>query len=246
MTRAASLGALVLGLVRDDAADLLLGSRCAGCTRPGRALCQGCERLLVRPAFPTAPDPAPAGLPPVWAVSAYDGVARSALLAHKERGRTSLAAPLGAALAGALAAAATMPAPVPTSLPALIVPVPSVRSAVRARGHDPLLRIVRRAIGPSWLPGHGPRLCRALDVVRTVADQGRLNAPSRRANLAGAFEVKARYRPVVAGRCVILVDDVVTTGTTLVEAANALRRAGAAVRSAAVVAATQRRGPAFR
>ncbi|MEQ7128864.1 phosphoribosyltransferase family protein [Actinopolymorpha sp. B11F2] len=246
MTRAAGLGALVAGLVRDDAADLFLGSRCVGCTRPGRALCPACQRLLVRPAFPTAPDPAPTGLPPVWAVSAYDGVARSALLAHKERGRTSLAAPLGAALAGALSAAAALPAPVPTSLPVLIVPVPSGRAAVRTRGHDPLLRIVRRATGPGWLSGlygRGPRVCRALEVVRTVADQGRLDAASRRANLAGAFEVKQRFRSVVAGRCVILVDDVVTTGTTLVEAANALRRAGAKVRSAAVVAATQRRGP---
>jgi predicted amidophosphoribosyltransferase len=245
LTRTAGLGALVAGLVRDDAADLFLGSRCVGCTQPGRALCPRCHRLLVRPAFPTAPDPAPPGLPPVWAVSAYDGVARSALLAHKERGRTSLAAPLGAALAGALSAAAEWPAPIPTSLPVLIVPVPSGRAAVRTRGHDPLLRIVRRATGGllSGRYGRGPRVCRALELVRPVADQGGLDAPSRRANLAGAFEVKSRFREVVSGRCVILVDDVVTTGTTLVEAANALRRAGAKVRSAAVVAATQRRGP---
>ena len=40
-----------------------------------------------------------AGLPPVWAVAAYDGAVRAALIAHKEQGRLSLAKPLGRALA---------------------------------------------------------------------------------------------------------------------------------------------------
>ncbi|HZC26609.1 MAG TPA: hypothetical protein VE287_06265, partial [Actinopolymorphaceae bacterium] len=92
-------------LLRDDLADLVLGSTCVGCMRPGRALCPDCAVELHAAPAPTAPDPSPPGMPPVWAVAAYDGIVRSALLAHKERGRTSLARPLGSALGAALCAA---------------------------------------------------------------------------------------------------------------------------------------------
>lgn len=70
-----------------------------------------------------------------------------------------------------------------------------------------------------------------------MADQSGLNVAQRAANLAGALAVR---RPV-AGLEVVVVDDVMTTGATLVEAARALRAGGAQVRGAAVVAATRRR-----
>jgi predicted amidophosphoribosyltransferase len=83
------------------------------------------------------------------------------------------------------------------------------------------------------------RLADALTHARRVADQAGLGAPDRMANLAGALRVG---RPAgVAGRRVVLVDDVVTTGVTLAEAARALRAAGAEVPAAAVIAATARR-----
>jgi predicted amidophosphoribosyltransferase len=52
----------------------------------------------------------------------------------------------------------------------------------------------------------------------------------------GAFSVDARWRPVLAGRWVVLIDDVVTTGATLAGAAEALLAGGAAAVSAVTIA----------
>ena len=145
------------------------------------------------------------------------------LLAHKERGRTTLARPLGAMLARA--AAAYGPGVV-------LVPVPSARAAVRVRGHDH----ARRLAAAAGLRGR-LRSAALLTGARAVADQSGLDAAGRAANLTGALVAR---RPL-PGLAVVVVDDVVTTGATLTEAARALRAAGADVRGAAVVAATLRR-----
>ncbi|HEY9524705.1 MAG TPA: phosphoribosyltransferase family protein, partial [Thermopolyspora sp.] len=70
-----------------------------------------------------------------------------------------------------------------------------------------------------------------------VADQAGLSSPQRAANLVGAFGTTSR----VPGAVCVLVDDIVTTGATLVEAARALRAAGAVVPLAVTIAATRRR-----
>lgn len=237
-TRARGWSTLVGRLVRDDLADLVLGSRCVGCGEPGRALCEDCGPLLRQAAFPTVPDPKPPGLPPVWAMAPYAGVVRAALLAHKERGRTTLAAPLGVALARAVTASTGS-----RRAPTVLVPIPSARSVVRQRGHDPLLRITRRAARVCRRQGRVIAVGEALAIARPVADQAGLDASRRRANLAGAFQVRRRVGDRLAGRPVVLVDDVVTTGATLAEAARVLRAAGVEVAAAAVVAATRRQRP---
>ncbi len=215
--------------------DLLLGGACVGCRRPGLALCTGCSAGLARAPFATRPSPPPPGLPTTYAVNDYDGVVRAAILAHKDDGRLALARPLGSALAwavfGLLAAA---PGPVAALA---VVPAPSSRSAVRARGHDPLLRIARVAVRRLQAAAV-PAICApVLTATRAVADQSGLDFEERARNLAGAFRVSRR----VPAHAAVVVDDVVTTGATAAESTRALRAVGVEVVGVAVVAATVRR-----
>ena len=220
-----------------ELADLALPDGCAGCTAPGRALCPGCRSELTGPAHPAWPTPVPPGLPPPWAVADYAGPARAAVLAHKEEGRRALGVPLGAALATAAAAAV---GPVPVE-PVLLVPAPSRPAAVRARGDDPTRRLARRAAAVLRRAGLPVGVVPALRGARGLADQAGLDAAGRAVNLAGALRVGPGGERLVAGRVVVVVDDVVTTGATLAECARALRAAGAVVVGAATVAATSRR-----
>jgi hypothetical protein len=81
----------------------------------------------------------------------------------------------------------------------------------------------------------------ALVHTRRVADQAHLGRAARGDNLAGSMTVAAPWRQVVAGVTCVLVDDVVTTGSTLAEAARALHDAGARHVLAATCATTPRR-----
>ena len=80
----------------------------------------------------------------------------------------------------------------------------------------------------------------ALVHTRRVADQAHLDRRARADNLAGAMAVCAPWRAAVAGATCVVVDDVVTTGATLAEAARALLDAGAQHVVAATCATTPR------
>lgn len=207
-----------------DLLDLVLPRDCAGCRAPGRTLCQACIAAL-GPPRPHRPTPCPEGLPPLVAAASYDGAVRAALLAHKERGRLGLARPLGTALAAAVRELGPPPR-------VLLVPVPSSPAAVRERGQDHARRLARAAA--RGVPGATARPL--LMPGRALADQSGLSAAGRAANLAGAMRVRRSVR----GLPVVVVDDVVTTGATLAEAARALQVAGAEVHGCAVVGATAR------
>ncbi|MFC5752967.1 ComF family protein [Actinomadura rugatobispora] len=156
-------------------------------------------------------------------------------MAHKERARTSLAVPLGRALARSVRSAVSL------SEPLVVVPVPSSRRSVRLRGHDPTRRMAEVAVRELQNAGAPVTLLQALRHRRKVADQASLPASRRASNLAGALEPLPGLP--LAGRAVVLADDVITTGSTLVEAARALRTSGAQVLAAAAVAATPRHHP---
>lgn len=230
------------------ARDLLLGGRCAACDRPGHVLCRGCRDLLPDEALlargPTRPRPCPDGFPPTWSVGGYEGPLRSVLLAHKEHGQQALARPLGELLA--LAVDGLAPASGPG--PLVLVPVPSRAAAVRSRGRDPTAVLVRAAgrVLRARVEGHDVVVARLLTTRPGLVDQSGLGVEDRAVNLRGSMRVRpaglralARRTPRVAG--VVVCDDVVTTGATLVEAARALRAVGLPVRGAATVAATRRR-----
>lgn len=231
-----------------DLTDLVLPAECGGCGRPRTVLCPEC-RAALSGAAPrrVRPDPEPPGLPVVHAAAPYEDEVRAALLAHKERGVLTLATPLGTALAGAVRAGlGHMCLPVPEGRPTaphgrlrgvnghlwsggtggrvLLVPVPSSRRAVRARGHDPARRIALAAAGELRRTGTSARVLAVLRQRRAVADQAGLNSRQRLDNLAGALEVAAGgARLLAGGGWVVLVDDLMTTGASMTEAARAVR-----------------------
>ncbi|MDX3232845.1 ComF family protein [Streptomyces sp. ME19-01-6] len=221
-----------------EIAGLVLPAGCAGCGRAGGALCGRCREVLCGAgARPVRPSPAPPGLPPVHAAAAYEDEARAVLLAHKERGELRLAAALGEALAGAVGAAGARSG---GERPLLLVPVPSARRAVAARGHDPARRIALAAAGVLRRGGRPARVLPVLRQLRAVTDQAGLDARRRRENLTGALGAVPRCGRLLAEGPVVLVDDLMTTGASLAEAARAVRAAGGLVTGAAVVAAAPR------
>ncbi|MFI9206360.1 ComF family protein [Streptomyces sp. NPDC053048] len=228
-----------------DVADLVLPGECAGCGLPRHALCEGCRARLCggRPSR-VVPEPVPAGLPDVYAAARYANGVRAVLLAHKERGAVGLAEPLGAALAGAVLGARRSGGAWDVragSGPLLLVPVPSARRAVAGRGHDAGRRIALAAAGALRAGGVPARVAAVLRLRRAVADQSGLDARQRSANVAGAMgAVSGVGRLWQEGEQVMLVDDLVTTGASLAEAARAVSAAGGRIAAAAVVAAPPR------
>ena len=227
-------------MLPDPIGDLLLGGRCVGCERPGRVLCRSCAALLPHTAVPTWPSPTPEGLAATFAGAAYDGLVRAVVLAHKERGVLALAGPLGRLLAGAAAAAVEEAAG-----PVVLVPVPSRRSSVRSRGHDPTWEMTRRAAAELRVAGRPADAAPLLRLRPGVRDQAGLDREERRTNLDGSMRCAtrgvvrlARSRPRAH---VVVCDDVLTTGATAREAQRALEAVGLGVVGIAVAAATRRR-----
>ncbi|KGN32339.1 hypothetical protein N802_18415 [Knoellia sinensis KCTC 19936] len=101
----------------------------------------------------------------------------------------------------------------------------------------PLLPLVTDAVRA--LPGRVV-VAEVLEPTRVTRDQSSLSATERATNLGGAMAVRVRHGPVVEGAMCLVVDDLVTTGATLAEAARALRAAGSGHVVAAAIGATRR------
>lgn len=206
------------------AADLFLGARCAGCGAPARALCPRCA-VAVRPR------PAIVRKHPcrIAAAGEYDHELRDAIIGWKERGRLTLERPLAHLLAASVLA-------LDPEGQVTLVPIASPPDRRRARGADVVPDVARVAARLLRQVGVVASVTQALSVTRRVGDQASLSAVQRQSNLRGAFAV----RRVPKGP-VIVVDDVVTTGSTLTEAVRALRATGVALEGAAVIAHRARR-----
>lgn len=226
----------------DVAAELLLGAACPGCGTAGFGLCSACaERLHADRPRPVRPTPCPDGFPRTVSGGPYDDLLHALIPAHKERQAWLLTRPLGRRLAGSVTEL-IMDGAVDGSL--LLVPVPSSPAVVRSRGRDATAAIATAAARRLRQHLHRPvAVARLLRSVRRVADQSTLSESQRRKNLRGAYAVRGGHRRLT-GTTIIVVDDLVTTGSTLTEASRALAAAGLPVHGAAVVAATRRRHPA--
>jgi predicted amidophosphoribosyltransferase len=208
-----------------DAWAVVMPTECSGCGAPDRALCPACAAALR-----AAPKPATRDELTVWSALDYSEVVGRVLVAYKDGGRTDAARPLAAALRAAIAAALAAAEPGQGGI--LLATVPSSRRAWRARGYHPVDLLLRHA-------GFAP--ARLLRPVRAApaADQVGLGRGQRLDNRRGTLTA---VRPLDTAR-ILLVDDIVTTGATLLEARRALLRAGADVVGAATVAETPRHRP---
>ena len=217
--------------------DLLWPPTCAHCgagTGGPHALCPACWRampFIERPycerlGTPFAVDLGPGLLspeaiadPPAFerarAVARYEGPARALVQRLKYADRLDLAPAMAAMMARAgteLLGAAD-----------LVLPVPLHRGRLWTRRFNQAA-LLARAVGRSaGVPVETGALLR----VKRTASQVGLTRPERAANVQGAFRVPPEAKPLVQGRRLLLVDDVLTTGATLEAAARALTRAGA-------------------
>ena len=112
---------------------------------------------------------------------------------------------------------------------AVAVPVPLHFWRRRARGYNQADLLARSIARAASIP-----LCRALLKVKDRPPQTSLSLEARRRNARGAYRARRRVR--LAGRSVLLVDDVFTTGATADACARALRRAGASAVDVVTVA----------
>jgi ComF family protein len=189
------------------------GALCLGCGRVGSPLCRACSPAGIH-RFSVPPDVAVA-----LARWSYDGPIRQLILDLKLRGARASIDPLvrglrEAAIGGRLSGR-------------VITWVPGRRSDIRRRGFDHA-EVLARGLGAELgLPAR-PILSR----IAVAPDQSGLSAAQRLVNLKGVFD--ALHCP----ERVVLVDDVITTGATLVACAAALKQSGGLAIEALVVART--------
>jgi ComF family protein len=209
--------------------DLALPPECAGCGREGAALCKTCRPVLAERAG-TPPGVAlglPSAAPPPllqleWCAP-YEGIVREAIRRFKYGGERRLAGVLGAAIAERWSEAGRGGD--------ILVHVPVHPSRRRDRGFDQAELIALAAADALRMPA-----CAGLRRTRATARQYALDRAQRAANVAAAFEVPADTIAAVAGRWIVLVDDVTTTGATLAGCASTLLAAEALGVSAITVA----------
>ena len=167
----------------------------------------------------------------------YRGTLRSLLHLLKYDGMEPVAEPLGRLMAAQLASQPGIPAKMTA------VPVPLFKAKRRQRGFNQA-ELLSRAVARAGA-AHGLELtvdARMLQRKRDTASQAGLTPIGRRRNVRGAFAVRghAAGTQPLAGRTLLLIDDIYTTGATARAASSALRRAGAEQIWVATAARAQR------
>ena len=206
---------MTLALLADAVLSALLAPPCAICgvvlERPlCGAVCEPCWSSIARlPALFSLET-----ISRAQSLGAYEGTLREILHALKYDGRRSVAARLSSLMAAHSKAL--------LSDADAVVPVPLHRRRKRERGFNQAEALAQGLQRPVW-----PVLRR----VRATRAQVDLPADARRRNVAQAFALRSHWfgghgSPALAGRTLVIVDDVATTGATLVACARVLYAAG--------------------
>lgn len=255
--RAANAGRELLALVAPV--------ECVCCGTEDFSLCGPCERavrVLTRRPFraegqaPALMDVDGSVILPVVAAGVYREELAQAVLSFKKHGQGQLESVLSKALGRAIKAATG------TMRSFCLIPVPTTSSAFRKRGFSPvhlMLRNLNRSgsFGAGsladalrkggiptpgyWVAGDLAGRLRALVPAPAMAGgQKGLGRGARVKRVRGSMRARPAFlAPDIRGRPCILVDDVLTTGATLAEAARAVHQAGGVVMGAVVLAATR-------
>jgi len=215
--------------LKESALDLLFPPRCVGCGRGGALICSRCLstlQYLTPPLCQRCGLPLAAGArcpdcesdPPqidgIRSLSPYDGVMRQAILQLKYENVRALASPL-AQLMWKYQQSQPLSADV-------LMPVPLHPRRLRSRGYNQSALLAKELGRLASLPVVEDSLVRR----RNTSPQARTaSVEDRRRNVAGAFACSDRRG---AGKHIIVIDDVCTSGATLKVCAAALKAAGAA------------------
>ncbi|MEM1051377.1 MAG: ComF family protein [Pseudomonadota bacterium] len=199
--------------------DLIYPPRCLSCSAAiadHGALCIDCWNELE---FASSKDkPATAtetGHSEIMAATYYNDMSRDLILKFKHGGKLALAPLLGRMMASRICNEAG-------EIP-LIVPVPLHRTRIWQRGFNQSAMLAREIAKA----GCGELKLDALIRKKRTPSLGNMSADQRRGILAGAIDIRPRAKEGLAGRQVILVDDVLTSGATSDACANALLNAQA-------------------
>lgn len=202
--------------------ELIFPSRCLACGVLGESMCATCKAGWKNQLYSTSIFISDSFTLPIISSVAYSQVARRVLLAAKESQIESADRLISEALEHSLRKLMRQ-----RSFDFLI-PIPSQKSSVRRRGRQFISYVASGPAEKLSIP-----IIEILRINRKVKDQSGLSALERWNNLKGAFVVASKE--TITGRAV-LVDDLLTTGATLHEAAHTLRCAGIEVVGAVTAA----------
>lgn len=194
--------------------ELIFPVRCLGCGALGIEICSQCRKFWQPRIYRTISRRAPHF--PIYSSIPYSPIAGKVLLAAKENSLARADELVVSALSQSLTLC------LKEQGRGFLVPIPSRKSVARLRGRQFINELAHEIGSNAGLPIHD-----LLTHTRAVKDQSKLDAQQRSENLDGAL-ISVRY---LRGRAII-VDDLVTTGATLHEAARALGARGIAIAAA--------------
>lgn len=202
--------------------ELLFPIHCFGCRAIGIEICSKCRKFWNPHFYVQTIEELQ-----VYSAIRYSPVARSILLGAKEN---------SFAIADKLIIEAMLNClhrlPTQVLRKATLIPIPGSKRAIRKRGRDFIFDLTQEVSLRSGLP-----MASGMIIQRRLLDQSGLSAVDRKRNIYGAFSFHGNVQQINGE--ILLVDDLVTTGATLLEAKRALNASGLSVNRAITACVAQ-------